>query len=526
MPPSTLSARIWPGLAVVVAVCSPTGTAAAPPPSNASVSVTIAEAVELAVANNHRLRQAQIDVRSAKARSRAAWSGVLPRVDGRLSYTRTVLAANPFAGSGAGGAFGALGAVGWLQFNEAARTDADPTTNPITLSNFQQQTNAAQARAGVVNDPDRNQFLVENQMALGLSLSQVLYDDAIFAGLEAAEIAEKAASMGVKVESLSVVREASQAFYGGLLAARQTEILSQSVARARKNEQETGARVEQGTLPEFQLITAEVERANLETSLARAEAAAETAVDALRAVIGLAPEQRVVLKGTLDLSAVELAPVTVEEAVGTAYEQRPDLRALQLSLEADTVSERVARAGYLPRVSAVANLAYNGSVPDDRSFSTPANNAADPFAVQKDSNGVFADPYWFPTFSIGVQLQWNLFEGFATQSRLDQQRLATERTHVGLERARLQVRLEVERSLRDLATSKRRIDTQTRIRERAELNYEQVEIRLREGISTQFDLRQASEQLDDSRFNYLQAVHDYLVAHVAYQVALGAPPQP
>jgi hypothetical protein len=43
-------------------------------------------------------------------------------------------------------------------------------------------------------------------------------------------------------------------------------------------------------------------------------------------------------------------------------------------------------------------------------------------------------------------------------------------------------------------------------------------------VSTQLELRSASQQLDETRFNHLQAVHDYLVAWTRYEVAVGIRP--
>lgn len=102
--------------------------------------------------------------------------------------------------------------------------------------------------------------------------------------------------------------------------------------------------------------------------------------------------------------------------------------------------------------------------------------------------------------------------------------MATRKAKVQLEQARTTVQVEVEQSLRELKTAQQQITTQERNRERAELNYGHAQVRVREGVSNQFELRQASEQLDESRFNYLQAVHDYLVARIGYLVAIGTPP--
>ena len=58
--------------------------------------------------------------------------------------------------------------------------------------------------------------------------------------------------------------------------------------------------------------------------------------------------------------------------------------------------------------------------------------------------------------------------------------------------------------------------------ERAELNFEYAEARLKEGVATPLEVREASNQLDQSRLGHLQAVHDYLVAQSAYETSIGS----
>ncbi len=103
--------QVVPALAVLLAA----------PPS--PVGMTLAEALELGLQHNHALQRSRIDAEAAGQQVEEAWSSVYPRLDLTLRYTRTVESPDPFAGSDAGGFFDQLAAVGWLAFNESARTD-------------------------------------------------------------------------------------------------------------------------------------------------------------------------------------------------------------------------------------------------------------------------------------------------------------------------------------------------------------------------------------------------------------------
>ena len=106
---------------------------------------------------------------------------------------------------------------------------------------------------------------------------------------------------------------------------------------------------------------------------------------------------------------------------------------------------------------------------------------------------------------------------------IQQRQLDVERAELEYTQLAQSVQLEVELALRNLETARQQILSQERNVGRAELNYEHAHARLREGVATQLEERDASDQLDQSRLNYLQAVHDYLVARSTYETALGTP---
>jgi outer membrane protein TolC len=213
--------------------------------------------------------------------------------------------------------------------------------------------------------------------------------------------------------------------------------------------------------------------------------------------------------------------LTVEDglAIRQALERRPDLEQARINVELQKVQLGVARAEYLPTIDAFLNMGYVGNVPDSRLsiFSDPE----DPFAFTSQSNGYFSDAYWDRTMNVGFRLQWNLFDGLGSRRRAEQRKIAVDKARVDHEFLERAVTVEVERTLRDVRAAYQRMQSQERNVARAELNYSFAESRLREGVATPIEVREASSQLDQSRLNHLQAIHDYLVAQSAYETAVG-----
>ncbi|MCA9550009.1 MAG: TolC family protein [Myxococcales bacterium] len=496
---------------------------ASKPSTVAPVEVGLEEAVEIALERSYRIQQAKLTYKDAEALTDASYWQVWPTVDASAGYTRNLLVPNPFAGTGAGSLFDGFDALGWLAYN----ADADPTINPnpthgkLSFEDYQQEVYNGLIAGGVDPNANSNPFFVGNQFRAGVSVSQVLYNGAVFSGIKGSERFLEASKVAVKAEAQQVVAYTARVFYAALLAQEQTKILDKSVARSRDTAAETAKRVSQGVLPQFAQLSSEVELANKETELFRARNLATSAMDILKLALGLPPAQALKLKGELALAGQPAQVLPLSEAMDRAFEQRPDLRQARLQVEVLEIQEDVTWAEYLPIVRAVGSLTMQGSVPDDR---TVVSQDPTTFAVTTSKNSFFADPYWNPSASVGLTVTWNIFNGFLTSQTLERNRVSTSKARLDLGTLEDQVRVQVEQALRDLDTARQQIATQERNIERAELNYSHAEIRVREGVSTQLELREASQQLDQSRFAYRQAIHDYLVARVSYDVAIGEPP--
>ncbi|PSQ70354.1 MAG: TolC family protein, partial [Bacteroidetes bacterium QH_2_64_26] len=186
------------------------------------------------------------------------------------------------------------------------------------------------------------------------------------------------------------------------------------------------------------------------------------------------------------------------------------------------------RAAFFPTVEAVANFSYSGRVPDDRSRvqTTDPQDPTNPFFFREQDRGFFNDSFWNPSFSVGLQINWDLFSGFQRSSRVEQAEIQRRRAEIQRDQLRKAVTVEVRKALRDLEDARERIESQKANVRRAELNYDHVSERVEEGVASPLELREASDQLDQSRLNYLQAVHDYLVAQMDLETALGQPLTP
>ena len=482
------------------------------------LTLSLDEAVQIALERNYAIRTARLDVENANAQIGEAWGQLFPRVDLNSSYTRNVVSANPFAGSDAGGLFGSLGFLDWLAFNEQARTDDDPTTDPLTLEEFRRRQSEGQANAGITSSASDNPFSVPNQVTNQVSVSQTLYSGSAFAAVKGAQSLREINEAALDLQEDQVIHQARQLFYGALLAQRQADVLAASVERTRETFEEADLLVAQGVQPKLTRLQAEVQLANTQTQFIQAQAAAATARDQLLFTLGLPVDRPITLRGELAAPDESLYRTTgLVDAIAVALDERPDVEQARLAVRLQEVQRDITRAAYFPTVSAFANLGFNGSIPDNRTVISQTG----PFDYTSSTNSFFSGDYWQPSVAVGLSLNWNLFDGFQTSRRVQQNTIAIQQAEVQYEQAQEAAKLEVAQALRDIESARQRVNAQQQTVSTAQLAYDFAFERLRTGVGAQLEVRQASDNLDQSSLLYYQAVYDYLVARSNLERATG-----
>lgn len=484
-----------------------------------TVSLSLQQAIQIAHERNYSLRGSRLDVRNADLQVDQTWGRVMPQISFTSSYQRNLKTSNPFAGSSAGNIFGSLGSVDWLKYNEDARSDNDPSTEPIPLEEFNERRQEGYDEAGY-QPGGGNPFGVDNQFQGGINISQTLYNRQAFAAINGAEQMRAVNREGLDRSRQEVTHNVRQAYFDVLLAQERVNVMQESVRRIARTVEEADKRVEQGTASKYQRLSAQVQQSNLETQLIEAENQVVSAKNGLKHVLGLPVTQPIRLQGKL---RVEPLPSPIEpstlELTARAVEQRPDLERARLAVELEEVQKNVEEATFLPSVNFFANLDYSGRVPDNRTGLV--SNPSDPFSFSTQQSSFFSQNYWNPSVAVGLQVSWTVFDGFQRRRRIQQAEVSVRRRELQQEQLEQSVQMEVEQALQDLRAARKRIQSQEKNVERAQLNYEFAVKRLNEGVGSPLEEREASEQLDQSRLNYLQAVRDYLVARSAFELATG-----
>ncbi len=209
-----------------------------------------------------------------------------------------------------------------------------------------------------------------------------------------------------------IIFQVMAAYYRVLNSKGQEDAQEANLKNAQTVQNAAEARLHEGlaTLPD--VLEARSAAAQADYDLQAAIGATEIAHGDLATALGISPVSNFQVESIQKLSIPQALPDTVETSIDEALAQRPDLMQRVEQLRAAEVEIKAARTAYLP------TLSFDGS-----------GGLARTYAQQNLGPGVYSPTQ--ETWDAKLSLNWNLFDGFARESRLakakaDQKQAAAE----------------------------------------------------------------------------------------------------
>lgn len=284
------------------------------------------------------------------------------------------------------------------------------------------------------------------------------------------------------------------AAFANLAKAREhLELLHKARATAEEHLRLAEQLAGQGLILQAEVLKARVHLTRIEEEVAQASGQERLAEAALNFHMGADQALHRVLGPLPPLPAIS---GEVEEWIGRALADRPDLLAARHGTEASELEETVARSGFLPEVAVVGHYGLY----DDTPFGSNGHSG-----------------------SIMAVARINLFRGGADRAALAAARHATEASEAGLRRFEEGIRLEVLQAWQDLETARARQLTAATSTTAAREELRIREQRFNTGLDKMIDLLDAETALTDSEVRELVARFDATLASFRLQLAAGAP---
>jgi len=445
------------------------------------VVLSIREAVQTALEQSRDIQDARLALEEAEGRVTEAWGNVFPRIDFSASYTRNIAPAVSFL--------------------------------------------PAEFFGGEEGEFIKVQFGADNAWSSALVVDQPLFEAGVFIGVGAASRYQALQEETLRGRAQNLVTRVRVAYYAQLLAQEELRLIQNSVERVRESLRETESLNRAGLASEYDVLRLQVELANLEPNLKRAENAVAQARRGLAIELNLDELETLEVAGSLasmDLEVVEANDasnleilalsgvkdplgVAPEEILEVAYDSRSDLKQLELTEKLRTAELRVQQGEFLPKVSLFGNVSVNSQ--------------------QNGRPNFFGDPMNRATSKwVGISVSVPVFTGLQRTARVGQARAVLNQARNQSLLARVQAESQVKSILEQAQEALERARGQKLAVAQAQRGFEIASAQYQEGLSSQLELTDAEVALRQSEFNYARAVYDFLVFRAQLDEATGNVP--
>jgi len=441
--------------ALLVCLLRPGGAGAqvvlSPQPAPPASTLTLAQCLNYALLNQPQVRQARIDEETADADIRIARAAWLPQVG--------------------------ITASGQHYYQLPTTFFPNPATG--------------------LNEP--RQIGVRNTSTVGLSGTQVIYNNEVNLASRGARFTRQAAQQNTANTRINVVSGVSKAFYDVLLSQRQLGVFNEDILRLQRNYKDAKARYDVGIVDKTDYLQAEISLNNSLAGRKQAQESIKAKTAYLQQLMGLPADRPLQLQyDTLQLETEATIDTTAAVNVASRIEYQQLLT--QKSLQGLTVDYY--RLGFLPSFGAFGN--YNSVYQN--------NNIGDLYRQS------------FPNSYLGLQATLPIFTGFRRTQNLRRARLLNTRIDEDITSTRNQITTEYAQALAtykgyfsDYQLGRRNLDLARQV-------YTVVDLQYREGIKAYIDLLVAQTTLRTAQLNYYTSLFQVLSSKVELQRALGTLP--
>ncbi|MFQ5866638.1 MAG: TolC family protein [bacterium] len=289
-----------------------------------------------------------------------------------------------------------------------------------------------------------------------------------------------------------LIFKVKRAFYNVLLARQFGIIAKEAVDVADSHYRTTRALYKEGRVSDYDVSRAKVQLVNNQTKLIKAENNLKLAREELSFLLNAKLEEDWEVRGEFSFEKRE---VDLEDVLGKALSERPEIKQLMFQEEMGKISIKLARVENRPNLDFLVNYQYTN-----------------PFYNREEWGGI-----WNAILS----LNFPMFSGLSDLGRVKQAKAGLEQVKILRSQVEERIKLEVKKAIFDMEEAQERIEAQKENVGLAGANLRIAEERHRQGLMSEIELRDAQLSLTQAETDYFEALYDYNVAAAFLDRAIG-----
>jgi outer membrane protein len=318
-----------------------------------------------------------------------------------------------------------------------------------------------------------------------------------------------AANLGFNRKHQEIIFRVQRAFLGLTSLRGKIAVAQSAVDSARAVRESADAQLRNGLATISEVSLARQQEAQAAFDLEDVLANERDAQVALAESVGIPPTVQIQVTDFAALPPPAALADSVDKVIDEALEKRPDLIAKVAALREKEAEVQRARAEYFPTLSLVSNV----NTIAGRAKITGGNQPTGWFSAAE------------PSYGVGLALHWNIFEGGATQRKVELAEAERRAAEDEVTAARDKAIRDVWKAYTDVRLAIRRLDVAAALVDASQKSYESILESYRRGLETLINLLAARRELSRARFVELDTKVQLLNASAALAFSTGAPPQ-
>jgi outer membrane protein TolC len=407
-----------------------------------TVPVTLEQAYDLARRNNLQLQETQLELDRSRQALREARAALYPTVDAQAALTRT-----------------------------------DSAQGDLTNDQIEEQ------NEGVPENLQRDPVETVSTTVTGqVQLSYDLYTSGErSARINSAERQMRFNELEVERISEQIRLDVATAYYDLQQRDEDVRINQAAVRNAQKSLEDAQALERAGVGTQFDVLRADVNRANAQQDLTQSLGDQRVARRRLAQLLNVSQTANLVTADEVEVSG--LWEFSLEQTIVAAFKNRADLEQQLVQREISEQQRKLALSRLGPQVRLTASYNVLNDLEDDFGF-------ADGSTVQ-------------------ALVNWRLFDGGAARAAARQAEINAEIADTRFAEQRNQVRFDVERFYSDLSANLESIQTAEKALEQAQESLELARLRFQAGVGTQTEVIDSETDLTRAEGNLSRSIIDY-----------------
>lgn len=299
------------------------------------------------------------------------------------------------------------------------------------------------------------------------------------------------ATVGVVKAKEQVKLDTTTAYFSVLQNNKLVKVNQQTVDNLSEHLKNVQAQFQVGTIAKSDVLRSEVELANAQQNLTKAQNAYDVSIATFNNIIGLPLDSQNTMKDDLAFASYDMS---LEDSIQMAKEKRPEIMQSQDTINAAKAGIKVADSGKLPTVSASGTQGWSGS-------KFPGDNS---------------------NWTVGVSASWNIFDAGVTNAKIKEAQANMDKVSHTDQQTRTAVELEVRQAYLSMKEAEARIETSKVAVDKASEDLKASQAKYYAGVGTNLDVIDAQVALTQAETNATQALYDYNVNKAKLQKAIGA----